>query len=166
VRRPPRLRIALALLLLAALLIPAASSAAPAEQTVEGLVYDGWCGMTDASECPSEPFPECELTFGCHRYRPVDVEGLFVYVRRQGSAKVIDTLVATEGHFTAGLRPGRYVFRAIAPEEFCLAGQAKKRWFRAGVTGPFYLPVSVHSEGTWSAARGECIQYNSNFAPP
>jgi hypothetical protein len=158
-RRAPRLRIVLAACLLAALLTPAAASAAGKEETVDGLVYDGWCGRTDPGECPSEPSPECLRAFGCHFYRPLDVEGLFVNVRRQGSAKVIGTLVPAEGHFTIDLPPGRYVFRAIAPEELCLDGQVEKLWIKAGVPGPFYLPVGVYSGGYWSAAKGECIHY-------
>jgi hypothetical protein len=158
-RRPSGFRIVLAVCLLAALLAPAATSAVPGEEAVEGLVYDGWCGSTDAGECPSEPAPECERTFGCHLYRPLDIEGLFVNVRRQRSAKVIDTLVPTEGRFTVDLPPGRYVFHAIAPEELCLSGQVEKLWIKAGVPGPFYLPVGVYSRGSWSAAEGKCIPY-------
>jgi hypothetical protein len=158
VRSPSRFAVALVALCLAALALNASSAAADVE-VVEGLVYDGWCGTTDAGECPSEPSPECLRTFGCHLYRPLDVDGLFVNVRRQNSTKVIDTLVPTEGRFSVELRPGRYVFHAIAPEELCLSGQLERLWIKPGVPGPFYLPVGVYGSGSWSAAKGECIPY-------
>ena len=146
--------------LLALAIVPASSVAsAGAQETVDGLVYDGWCGTTDPGECPGEPSPECLRTFGCHLYRPLDIEGLFVNVRRQGSAKVIDTLAPAEGRFTVELPPGRYVFHAIAPEEICLSGQVEKLWIKAGVPGPFYLPVGVYGWGRWSGVKGECVPY-------
>jgi hypothetical protein len=86
----------------------------------------------------------CVQAEGCPgtNYPVYSGEAAVVNVRKRGSAKVLEQLPVTEGHFKVRLGPGEYVLRTILAEPQCWTGEP----WRGKVTEKTQGPVAASLE--------------------
>jgi hypothetical protein len=151
------------------------AAAAGNRKLIEGTVYDTTCATSCVPECPPPPHcgpitvqagPDlvcaqrrivCPLyglapriclqgsPCGGGPYPVYSGEGAVINVRKRGSAKVLATLPAVEGHFKIRLGPGDYVLHPYLPKPGCWSGEPVMIAVEARLKGPLSASIDVSS---------------------
>jgi hypothetical protein len=87
----------------------------------------------------------CVQAEGCPgtNYPVYSGEAAVVNVRKRGSAKVLEQLPVTEGHFKVRLGPGEYVLRTILAEPQCWTGEPWRGKVTAKTRGSIAASLEV-----------------------